>query len=108
VDLTLGEVDDAIDRAARAATRARVLGWDLAIPVRAWGRAYIVLVGPGPHYPIVAVYRIRPDLRLKRIVQWPPALRWLALDRVDRPVRPVPDHGRVAGETMTGARCRRT
>lgn len=99
------DLDDAVGRAARAANRARVLPGDWrAVPVQAWGRWYVVVLHDRPPYPVAAVYRIRTDFRLRRIVRWPPHLPNLARSRVALPSREVERPGLAEGELMTSAR----
>jgi hypothetical protein len=103
------DLDDAVGRAARAANRARALPhWWVALPVQWWDRWYVVVLGWPPHYPVAAVYRIRPDLRLKRIVRWPWPLRNLALARLGTTyIRTVPRPGEREGWIMTTSRLER-
>jgi hypothetical protein len=103
------DLDDAIGRAARAANRARALPhWWVALALQWSGRWYVVILGRAPAYPVAAVYRIRPDLRLKRIVRWPWPVPNLARARLGTTqFRPVERPGRREGWIMTGARLER-
>lgn len=103
------DLTDAVTRATRAANRARALPrWWVALPVEASGRWYVVVLGRPPHYPVRAVYRIRPDLRLKRIVRWPWQLPDLARARLGiTRFRTVPHPGDREGWIMTSARLER-
>lgn len=99
------DLDDAVGRAARAANRARVLPGDWrAVPVQAWGRWYVVILHDHPPYPVAAVYRIRTDFRLRRIVRPPWNLPHLARNRLALPSREVERPGLAEGELMTSAR----
>jgi hypothetical protein len=103
------DLDDAITRAARAASRAGTLPptW-FALAVEVCGRLYIVVLGSPPAYPVAAVYRVRPDGRLRRIIRWPrplPALARSALGTTR--FRPVPHPGDREGWLMTSARLER-
>jgi hypothetical protein len=106
VNLHPADVDDAIGRATRAANRARVLPrWWVALAVQCSGRWYVVVLGRPPAYPVAAVYRIRPDLRLKRIVRWPWPLPNLARNMLGTtPLQQVEQPGQREGWTMTSAR----
>ena len=106
MDLHPADLDDAIARAARAANRARALPhWWVAFGVETLGRWYVVILGPPPHHRVAAIYRIRPDLRLKRIVRPPRNLPRLARNKVGTtPVRQVEHPGDREGWTMTAAR----
>lgn len=107
MDLHPDDLQDAITRAARAANRARVLPqWWLGVGVQWWDRWYVVILGPPP-YPLAAVYRVRPDLRLKRIVSPPWNLPNLARDKVGTtPFLEVEHPGQAEGWLMTSARLR--
>jgi hypothetical protein len=85
VNLSPAELDDAISRAALAASRARLLPdrW-VAVPVEHDGLLYIVVLSYSPTLPVAAIYRVRADRRLKRIV---------------RPPRPVPNLARTMAAT---------
>ena len=100
------DLEDAVERAARAANRARVLpfGW-VGLPVELYGRWYVVILGRPPYYRIAAVYSIRPDSRLRRIVRWPAGLpdHAFALLRTN-PTRRVEYPGLREGWVMTTAR----
>jgi hypothetical protein len=103
------DLSDAIGRAAKAANRAGVLPrWWVALAVEALGRWYVVVLGHAPGYPVVAVYRIRPDLRLRRIVRWPWPLANLARARLtSAPLQEMERPGLAEGWVMTSARLRR-
>jgi hypothetical protein len=100
------ELGDAIGRAVKAANRAGVLPhWWVALAVEAWDRSYVVIMGRPPYYPVHAVYRIRPDLRLRRIVRWPLNLPYLARAKVGTtPLVEVEHPGELAGWLLTSAR----
>lgn len=102
-------LSDAISRATKAANRAGALPrrW-VALAVEAFGRWYVVVLAPPPGYPVAAVYRIRPDLRLKRLVRWPWPLANLARAKLGTtPLQEVEHPGLREGWAMTRARLRR-
>jgi hypothetical protein len=115
------DISDALDRATRAANRAGLLPrqW-AALPVcfdgqlaygsTAWqGSFWYVVILPLPHRaPPVAVYRVKADLRLKRLDRHPWQLGPLAWDLFQTmPTREVERPGAHEGRVMTGARLHR-
>jgi len=109
VELHPDDVQDAIGRAGRAANRARALPhWWVALALEWSGRWYVVILGRPPHYPVAAVYRVRPDLRLKRIVRWPWPVPNLARAKLGTTYfRTVPRPGEHEGWVMTSSRLER-
>jgi hypothetical protein len=103
------DLGDAVTRATKAANRAGVLpSWWVALPVEAWGRWYVIILGRPPFHPVHAVYRVRPDLRLRRIVRWPWQLPAMARERLGTtPILTVPRPGQREGWIMTSARLER-
>jgi hypothetical protein len=104
------DADDAITRATRAANRAGALPhrW-VALAVDHEDRWYVVIFSRSPLHPVAAVYRIRPDLRLKRLVRWPRQLPNLARDRLGTtPLLTVDHPGQHEGWVMTSARLERS
>lgn len=100
------DLADAISRAALAASRARLLPrrW-VAVAVEHNGLRYVVVLGQHPMLPVAAVYRIRSDLRLKRMVRPPWAVLHLARTIAETgPAVMVPHPGMTAGQVMTDAR----
>jgi hypothetical protein len=103
------DLDDAIGRATKAANRAGLLPdrW-VALAVQWSGRWYVVVLGWSPYWPAAAVYRIRPDLRLKRLHRWPWPVPNLARSRLGTTqFRPVPRPGDHEGWVMTSSRLER-
>jgi hypothetical protein len=106
VTLSPDDLQDAIGRATKAANRARVLPrrW-VALAVECWGRWYVVVLAARPGYPLAAVYRVRPDRRLRRIVRPPWNLPNLARVKVGTtPMVEVEHPGLREGWLMTSAR----
>jgi hypothetical protein len=111
----------AVSRASRAANRAGLLPrrwvalpvcWDATLPYgdSLWtGRFLYVVILRLPHLgPPAVVYRVKPDLRLKRLPRFPWQLGPLALDRYRRiPAREVEQPGLREGWVMTAARMER-
>jgi hypothetical protein len=104
------DLDGVVGRATLAANRARVLpDWWVALPVQGWGRRYVVILDRAPDHRVAAVYRVRPDLRLKRITRWPWPLWLLAREALaTTPIATVEHPGNRAGQVMTNARLRRS
>lgn len=100
------QLQDAVSRAARAASQARALpDWWVATAVEHGALWYVVILGRPPYFPLAAVYRIRPDRRLKRIVRPPALLANHARRLVEtQPTRLVPHPGQEAGQAMVWAR----
>ncbi len=100
---------DALRRAEKAANRAGALPrWWVALPVEWGGRSYVVIFRLPHRAPPVAVYRVKPDLRLKRLERYPWQLGPIAWDMFGRfPVREVGQPGELEGWTMTSARLER-
>jgi len=103
------DLQDAIGRATRAANRAGALPrWWVALAVAHAGRWYVVVLGRPPLHVVHAVYRVRPDLRLRRITRWPRPLQYLARQQLGTTrfvtVDPPGEH---EGWVMTSARLER-
>jgi hypothetical protein len=105
------DLQDAIGRATKAANRAGALPrrW-AALAVECGGRWYVVVFAVITYAgrtgtPVRAVYRIRPDLRLRRIVRWPLNLPNTARAKLGAtPLLEVEHPGQREGWLMTSAR----
>lgn len=101
------DLRDAIGRATKAANRARVLPhrWVAVAVECGGGRWYVVVLGWSPRWPLAAVYRVRPDLRLRRIVRPPWNLPKLARTKVGTiPLLEADRPGQYEGWLMTSTR----